>query len=250
MKMEFLGLTSVLRPATRWRLQTARCALKETGLHSVPSPKICNLCNRESFFKPFGWPMRPEACCPYCGSLERHRLLKLWLDQNRTKLDGKQLLHFAPEGIVSDLMRAMLGRYVTADISPGYDLQIDIENTALPGESFDFVLCCHVLEHVPDVHAALAELHRIIAVGGSALLMVPIVEGWSKTYEDSTITKPSEREQHFGQSDHLRYFGSDFRDFVSGAGFDLQEFTSEGPDVVRYGLYRGEKVFIATRPTI
>jgi SAM-dependent methyltransferase len=197
-------------------------------------------------FGPFGWPLRPEAICAHCGSLERHRLLKLWLDKNREQIAGKRVLHFASETAVSDLLRPLADKYVTADLTPGRDLQLNIEKLDLPDESYDVIVCSHVLEHVDD-RAALGEMHRVLAVDGIALLMVPVIEGWQETYENNAITDPNGREVHFGQDDHVRYFGSDFRDRVRRAGFDLQELTAEGAAVVRHGLFRGEKLFIAFR---
>ena len=105
--------------------------------------------------------------CPHCGSLERHRLFKLWLDANRERIVGKRVLHFAPGAAVSDLVRPLAGSYATADIAPG----------------------C----------AALAEMHRILVIRGIALLMTPIVEGWATTYENSPETKPNDRTIHFAR---------------------------------------------------
>jgi SAM-dependent methyltransferase len=184
--------------------------------------------------------------CPQCGSLERHRLLKLWLDDNRERIVGKRVLHFAPEAAMSDLVRPLAKAYVTADIAPGRDLQLNIEKIELPDESYDVILCSHVLEHVDD-RAALAEMHRVLVVGGVALLMTPLIEGWATTYENGAIAEPHDRAIHFGQQDHVRYFGSDFRDRIRRAGFSSDEFTAEGFVVVKHGLSRGEKIFIAVR---
>jgi SAM-dependent methyltransferase len=110
------------------------------------------------------------------------------------------------------------------------------------------VICSHVLEHVDDSRA-LPELFRIIAPGGSVILMFPIIEGWDRTYENSTIQSPADRILHFGQRDHDRYFGRDIRDRIQGAGFSIEEFTAEEPLVHKHGLVRGEKVFVARKPS-
>ncbi|HMF52543.1 MAG TPA: methyltransferase domain-containing protein [Candidatus Saccharimonadales bacterium] len=235
-----------LPPLPRWRAQVLLSTIRSLRQRAIPAERNCNICGQNDLFRPIGWPLRPEAMCPHCGSLERHRLFKLWLDENRERIAGKRILHFAPEAAISNLVRPLAKAYVTADIAPGRDLQLNIEKIELPDESYDLILCSHVLEHVDD-RAAVAELHRILVIGGIALLMIPIIEGWATTYQNRTITEPSDREIHFGQEDHVRYFGSDFRDRIRHAGFSLDEFTAEGAIVVKHGLFRGEKLFIAVR---
>jgi len=107
--------------------------------------------------------------------------------------------------------------------------------------------CSHVLEHVDDV-AALAELFRVLKPDGVALLAVPIVEGWETSYEDPSIIDDYDRLVHFGQEDHVRRYGRDFRDRVRQAGFVLTEFAVNGHDSVEYSIIPGERVFIARRP--
>jgi hypothetical protein len=235
-----------LPPLPRWRAQVLLSTIRSLRERAIPVERNCNICGRNDLFRPIGWPLRPEAMCPHCGSLERHRLFKLWLDENRERIIGKRVLHFAPELAISNLVRPFAKAYVTADLAEGSDLQLNLEKIELPDQSYDLILCSHVLEHVDD-RAALAEMHRILVVDGVALLMTPIVEGWATTYENRTITEPNDREIHFGQEDHVRYFGSDFRDRVRRAGFGLDEFTAEGTIVVKHGLLRGEKLFIAVR---
>jgi SAM-dependent methyltransferase len=190
--------------------------------------------------------VRPEARCPQCGSLERHRLFKFWFDSHKGEMAGRRLLHFAPEAMIAAQLRPVVTEYVSADLSPVADLQIDIENMALPNDRFDIIVCLHVLEHVSD-RAALAEMRRVLAPGGLALLMIPIIDGWPTTYEDPAICDADSREIHFGQEDHVRYFGADFRERVRSAGFVLAEVTATGPLSVRHGLYRGDKLFLATK---
>jgi SAM-dependent methyltransferase len=189
-----------------------------------------------------------EAHCPRCKSLERHRLLKLWLDGNPPAIQGRDVLHFAREDCVTGFIKPLAGRYVTADIDAGRaDLVLNIERLDLPASSFDVAICSHVLEHVDD-RKALAELYRILRPGGLCILAVPIVEGWDATFEDAAVTKPEERAVYFGQFDHIRYYGADFRDRIRKAGFSLSEFTAVEPHVTRHGLIRGEKIFLAHRP--
>ncbi len=212
------------------------------------TPRACNICGYEGYFGPAGKGLRLEAQCPKCGSAERYRLFKLWLDTAPQALAGKDILHFAPEKSLVALIKPRAGRYRTADIAPGRaDMVLNIEAIALDDASLDAVIASHVLEHVDD-RRALAELHRILKPGGLALIVVPIVEAWRQTYENPAITTPRERDLHFGQWDHLRYYGADIRDRIRAAGFSLAEFTATPAQVLRHGLIRGETLFLATRP--
>ena len=139
--------------------------------------------------------------------------------------------------------------YVSADIVPGKaDVTLNIEDTGLPDCSVDCVLCSHVLEHVDD-RIALAELRRILSAHGTLILMVPLVEGWSETFEDPSIVIPEDRSKFFGQEDHVRRYGADFRSRVLSCGFSLSEFTATEPEVSDHGLRPGDKIFVA-RPTV
>ena len=77
--------------------------------------------------------------------------------------------------------------------------------------------------------------------------MVPIVEGWSRTYENSAVQSDEDRALHFGQFDHVRYYGSDLRDRIRAADFDLEEFSASPQDCIKFGLMPGEIIFLAQR---
>jgi hypothetical protein len=213
-----------------------------------PAFKVCNICGFSGHFQPHWFPVAPEAKCPQCSSLERHRLLKLWFDDHVDVFDGARVLHFAAEPAVTRFIKPPSREYITADITPGRgDLEINIEAIDLPDLQFDVVVCSHVLEHVDD-RRALNELYRVVKPSGVVLLMFPIVEGWASTYEDPSKTTAEERWQHFGQGDHVRRYGSDVRHRIAEAGFVLEEFTAVEPNVTQHGLMPGEKLFIAKRP--
>lgn len=185
---------------------------------------------------------------PSCHSLERHRLFVLTDRSVGLVRRDAEVLHVAPEVIVGRYLREKCKRYVTLDLSmEGADVKEPLENTYLPDESFDHVVCSHVLEHVDD-RRALREVHRILRPGGSALLMVPIIEGWDSTYENPYVTSPSDREVHFGKDDHVRWYGRDFRQRVTDAAFELSEITTEKTNFVRYSLLKGEKIFTIASP--
>lgn len=207
----------------------------------------CTVCGYKGRFVAAGHPPRYDARCPECRSLERHRLLMLAFERFNLIEQGKRVLHFAPEPVLRDYLKGRAGEYRTADLAPGRaDFKLNIEALDLPDESFDIVIVNHVLEHVDDAKA-LAELYRILAPGGILVATVPIIEGWDVSYENAAITSKADREIHFGQNDHVRYYGRDLRDRIGTAGFSLDEFVGSGVEVVRYGLLRGERVFIGRK---
>jgi predicted SAM-dependent methyltransferase len=146
-----------------------------------------------------------------------------------------------------DKFRRLYSKYATADVNNEADLTLNIEHIDLPSGSVNTVICNHVLEHVSD-RKALAEIFRVLSSKGLLIASVPIVEGWDHTYENDSITSPLEREVHFGQFDHVRYYGRDFRDRLHAAGFTkIDEVTAKGQDVATYGLLRGEKIFVCSK---
>lgn len=210
-------------------------------------PRKCNVCTYSGKFFAFGSPPRFDAMCPSCGSLERQRLLKLWVDREVDTLQGGRMLHFAPEVALVDCFRSLSKSYVSADIRPRRaDLVVDIEDMELPSESFDLVVCVHVVEHVDD-RRALDEMHRVLAPGGVALIMTPVVEGWETTFEDESIVSDREKTLRYGQADHRRFYGRDIRQRFADAGFHVDEFVATEPDVSTYGLHRGDTLFICRK---
>jgi SAM-dependent methyltransferase len=161
-----------------------------------------------------------------------------------------RVIHFAPERNVADLIRPLADQYQSADLfMRGCDLVLNLEHMELPDESVDVFIASHVLEHVDD-RKALAELFRCLRPGGLAVIMVPIVEGWNQSYENDRVTTERDRELHFGQIDHVRYYGRDIRDRIRDAGFELEEFAASPSECVKFGLTKGEAVFLARRPSI
>lgn len=167
-------------------------------------------------------PLR-NALCPVCGSFGRLRWVMRFF-QSRTDLFTRpqRLLHFAPERqMIPKLSSISTLDYVTADLSsPLAREHFDITKIPYPDASFDAIYCSHVLEHVPDDRKAMRELRRVLRPGGWALILVPVRD--SPTIEDPSITDPLERERLFGQFDHVRFYGPDFRDRLEEAGFRVE----------------------------
>jgi galactokinase/mevalonate kinase-like predicted kinase/SAM-dependent methyltransferase len=209
--------------------------------------RFCNICGFHGCFESFGYDRKREAQCPQCGSLERHRLLKLWFDRVTPLYAKCRLLHFAPEDSVKAFVKPLCGLYVTADLHrDDVDLKLNIEALDLDDESFDALLCFHVLEHVNDKRA-LAEINRILVPGGLAILGVPIVEGWDVSYENPDVSTPKDRLLHFGNETHVRRYGRDFRERFRLAGFELTEVVPDGQECVTYGLVPGERIFVGRK---
>jgi SAM-dependent methyltransferase len=206
-------------------------------------------------FQPHGRIPRPGARCPSCGALERHRLIFLYLlSRTRFFRDDLRVLHFAPEGCFHRWFRRLPNlEYTSADLmSPHAMERIDITDIPYPDDTFDTVLCSHVLEHVPDDRAAMAEVRRVLRPGGFAILHVPIDRSREQTFEDDRIVSPEDREKAFGQHDHVRLYGRDFAERLEAAGFHVeveafgQDLRQE--DVRRFGLRRNELIHRCTKP--
>jgi Methyltransferase domain len=159
--------------------------------------------------------------CPRCRSHPRHRAIVLLLA--RGELAGRRLLHFAPEPPFDRFFaeRPEIER-ITADLYAPADLRLDITHMDLPDDSFDLILCSHVLEHVPDDRAAISELCRVLRPRGTALVLTPYRPD-RPTYEDPSVTKPLDRMVAFGQQDHVRIYGNDLADRLRTAGFDVED---------------------------
>lgn len=211
-------------------------------------PRECSLCRYEGNFLGYGYPYICDIYCPKCGSLERHRLLAI-ADAEQNFFKNRDVLHFAPEAPIRRLIDQRRPRsYTTADLfAAGVDRTENIETLTIEDKSYDVIVCLHVLEHVDD-RAAVAELYRVLRPGGMLIAMFPIVEGWDETFEDSAKSTPADRLLYFGQHDHARFFGRDARARLAAPGFAVDEFTAVEPKVSRYGLTRGEKIFLCRRP--
>lgn len=194
-------------------------------------------------FRPGNW--RTEAVrCPGCGAFQRQRVLWLYLMRETGLLDPPaRVLHFAPEWALYRVLSQRPGvTYQPADLQPSPMVPVSVDITRIPFATgaFDVVLCSHVLEHVPADTAAMAEIRRVLAPAGTAVLQHPIDADRATTHENPAVTTPRDRRQAFGQADHVRLYGRDFDDRLRAAGFELNvvryadELDSE--EVRRYGL--------------
>ncbi len=199
-------------------------------------------------FLPYGYEeQRPNVLSPSTLSLERHRLLWLYL-KNETDFFSKPLrvLHMAPEQCFLSLFRKMENLdYTTADLySPIVDVKADILNLPFKDEEFDLVFCNHVLEHIENDNMAMKELYRVMKSGGMGIFQVPQELARETTYEDSNIKTPEDKAKYFGQYDHVRVYGKDYFDRLRTVGFKVDEVDYSlklSPELVeKYCLAKGE----------
>ncbi len=212
----------------------------------------CNCCGKS--FRKFlskGNIKRLNAKCPYCLSLERVRLLDLYLAKELNIYNRRQikLLHFAPEDILFKKLSVLDIEYIDADINPAYARHIiDITNIDFKDNYFDLIICSHVLRHVPDETKAIKELFRVLNGNGIALIMTLIDFNREKTFEDAKITLPEDRLKYYGEKDLCRIHGTDFSDRLTKQGFiveriDYREKLPKGI-VLKNSLGNGERELI------
>ncbi len=228
---------------------------------------FCHFCN--SSFKSFiPWPdiffdfpgyefemSNKYAICPKCRSHDRERLCRLYIE-NETDLvhADKKVLHIAPE---PNLRKWLSGntklQYVCGDLFPRDDqtVELDATNINYSDNSFDVIICSHVLEHIPDDLKAMQELYRVLKVGGWGVLQVPISISIDKTYEDFSVTTPEERKRVFGQADHVRIYARDYVDRLKAAGFTVKTYNHADKfgalDAEKYGLEKNDNLYIVCK---
>jgi SAM-dependent methyltransferase len=220
----------------------------------IGTSRFCPVCeSRLGEFVPCGDRLKPNRRCPVCGSLERHRLVWLFMHQitNLFTAPRKKFLHIAPEPCLASVLQESENiDYVSTDLTRYAMTQADLTQLCFPNEIFDAVYASHVLEHVLDDRGAMREIYRTLKPGGWAILQVPISKG-KVTYEDATIVDPDKRNQAFGERDHVRVYGEDYYDRLTEAGFTvhtekllLQTIRSA---VQRFGLDPGEQISFCIR---
>ena len=202
-------------------------------------------------FLPYGYGknIRKNALCPGTLSLERHRLLWLFLERNTTFFNDKlKVLHFAPEQPFYKKFKSIKNwNYITCDLnSPLADIKADICKLPFKKFEFDLIICNHVLEHIDNDFMAMEEIYRVLKKNGIGILQVPIDESLSITFEDKTIIDPKKKSELFGQYDHVRKYGKDFYDRLKSVGFkvkkiDVQKNLSE-KEIKEYCLPKYEKI--------
>lgn len=197
--------------------------------------------------------VRDLGYCPRCNSKARHRRIWLYLE-HRTNLfsDPLRLFHVSPKYCFSRRFITMPNLdYVGVDLNdrPNIAAWADITATPIRSDTFDAVICVHVLEEIERDRTAMQELYRILKPGGWAVITVPTRLD-RETYEDPTITSPEERLRAFGEKAHVRIYGRDLKERLEACGFQVQ--IDLGKDIERqtmekYGLRDDENIFYCTK---
>ncbi len=208
---------------------------------AFPRLRRCNLCGwRGATFLSY---LHKRVLCPRCGSQIRHRLIGAALSDRPdltagVRLTGARVLHCTPEFCLESRWRPHASRYVTTawggDRSHP-DVQADLTRLPFRDASFDVAVACDVLEHIPDDRVAMAEVRRVLARNGVAIITVPTFDGNEPTFEDPSIVDPDARTAAFGQSDHVRNYGVDIVGRLEQAGFavSMVEASDFDPALVR-----------------
>lgn len=223
--------------------------------------KYCPICKNINYYKPYGVPPR-NAMCPVCGSLERDRFFQLIKEQKFPDIFDKpcKVLHFAPESILYSFFTENKNiDYFPVDFCPEIYAErninirekVNMEEIPYENNTFDFIYNSHVLEHVPDDIKGMGELRRVLKEDGICITTVPL-SNIPETFENEEYNTPELRLKYFGQRDHLRRYGNDFKDRLESVGFNVEELKAKdimSDDNKRkvYGLLEHEKFFICRK---
>jgi SAM-dependent methyltransferase len=206
-------------------------------------------------FLPYGrLESRPNALCPSSLSLERHRLMWLYLKERTDFFTSNiRLLHIAPELCFMKIFEGLSNlEYITADIeSPLAKVKMDVHDIPFDANTFDVVFCNHVMEHVENDLKAMSEIYRVLKSGGWAIIQSPVYPELDNTIEDPSITDPAEKERVYGQNDHMRKYGRDYSERLRAAGFKVKEddYLNELSEEIRrrYALPEQEIIYFCEK---
>lgn len=225
----------------------------------------CPICNHETNeflpggineevlqkLKVIGGGYRNNVLCPTCQSSDRERLIYMYLHNiiEIPKKNNYKILHFAPERNTRKYLKSFDNiKYLSADAFRK-DVDKNIDATQIPEEdnTFDLIICNHVLEHILDDKKAMSEILRVLKPYGTAILQVPISLELEKTFEDLTIIEAEDRLKIFGQEDHVRIYGKDYPLKLIQVGFNVEKFCWKDNDIFKsnnFGFIDNEILFI------
>lgn len=234
-----------------------RCVFCDRSFSKMMSSGFESLATKDN--KVIGSGFRRNSKCPCCYSTDRERLLYIFIEKNlnyifekNEKSKKNSVLHIAPEKNLTKLFNNNQINYITSDLhSPYVGLKMNIENILFKDNLFDLIICNHVLEHVENDLKAMSELNRVLKKGGFAILQVPIFAEEKPTYEDFEILSPSSRLEAFGQEDHLRIYGSDYKSRLEMSGFSVNKINIkdilDDYEINKNALIKDETIFFCQK---
>lgn len=237
--------------AVRFRILALEALLFLRGLLFRGRRYACPVCGAgvRAFTRGGGsFRSRPRGYCPRCNSKARHRRVWLHCLQETDLVSARiSLLHVAPKYCLSRRLSRMPNLdYSALDLEPGPNITVvgDLTSLEMSSETFDAIVCIHVLEHIEDDGAAIREMWRVLKPGGWAVVNVPMRLD-VPTHEDASIVSAADRRRVFGEADHVRTYGYDLVGRLEAAGFDVSLFPGDSLDpalVERHGLTLDEHV--------
>jgi SAM-dependent methyltransferase len=208
---------------------------------------------------------RPHYRCPWCNSSDKERLVWAFLLFNTDILTTERpisVLHIAPEKNTMHRLKALPHvTYVSGDKFEGdvrysdgrygNSIELDVRHIPFKDDSFDMVLCNHVMEHVPEDIRGMKEIYRVLKLGGLAILQTPVSRALSHTIEGGAETD-AERLEKFGQADHVRiYAEKEYVARLKSVGLNARAIArSEVVDHEKtkfWGLNTEEKIYYAEK---
>lgn len=238
----------------------ARLATKHLSQSAQGSGRTCPCCSSEfKSFKPFGVITRPDAQCWHCGSLERHRLLWLYCERELDLFQSSEplnILQIGPSKIFYEQFSQQQNiDYTAGDTAPeNYSfpvIEMDLTQGKESEAICDLIFAIHILEHIVDEAAALQTIYKLLQLDGLALIMVPLDITRLQTKEMGGAVSAELRQKHYGQVDHVRIYGLDFRDTLSQLGFQVEELryasqlTQE--EIRRFGVFENDIIFVCRK---
>jgi SAM-dependent methyltransferase len=271
--MSVAGLKKIIPRHFGYYLRQWRLYMR--GLANRGNAYYCPLCNqsyRKMFDGGFDLPVikkmqiigagrRKSVICPGCNSTDRDRLLYLYINQHIEAAKTLRILHIAPEPALAPYLQKLAPENYVAGVKYHegfyYSKNIklfDIKDIPYDNDSFDLILCNHVMEHIDNDSKAMQELSRVLAPGGKAILQVPWSPLLEKTIEDPSITNTAKREELFGQFDHVRLYGKDYPERLRNAGFkvhiiDPKILTNENIQAKYFAINLNEVIFVGEKQT-
>jgi predicted SAM-dependent methyltransferase len=192
-----------------------------------------------------------HVLCPFCGSKDRERLVYLFIKNKNLLKTNKtiKLLHVAPEKNLQKFIQKLPNiNHTSVDLnSPFVDLKMDITAMKFPNNHFDVIICNHVLEHIENDRKAMSELYRVLKPEGWAILQVPISLSLDKTFEDSKIKTDVQRKKSFGQEDHVRIYGKDYKNRLEEVGFKVNLEKLDRKSNNKCALNKDENIYFCVK---